>query len=208
MGAFTYKKGHPMKYVLTALLLAGAVAHPAFAALKAGDMAPTFDAKASQAGKTFEFSLRKALRKGPVVVYFYPAAYTKGCDVEAHTFAEMKDKFDAAGATIIGVSNDNIARLNQFSADPDYCAGKFPVASDPDGKIATSYDLKVTPPKEGLKDTQGVTLDHAFTERTTFVITRNDKVFATLSSADDKISPADHVDKSLAVVQQLTGKGQ
>jgi len=196
-----------MKYVLTACILL-ASANPAFAALKAGDKAPTFDAQASLAGKTFEFSLKQALKKGPVVVYFYPAAYTKGCDIEAHTFAEMKDKFDAAGATIIGVSNDKIARLNQFSADPDYCAGKFPVASDADGKIAALYDLKVTPPKDGLTDTQGVALDHAFTERTTFVITAKDKVFATLSSADDKISPADHVDKSLAVVQQLTGKGQ
>jgi peroxiredoxin len=196
-----------MKYLLIALILAAST-NPALAALKAGDKAPTFDAQASLAGKTFEFSLKQALKKGPVVVYFYPAAYTKGCDIEAHTFAEMKDKFDAAGATIIGVSNDKIARLNQFSADPDYCAGKFPVASDADGKIAALYDLKVTPPKDGLTDTQGVALDHAFTERTTFVITAKDKVFATLSSADDKISPADHVDKSLAVVQQLTGKGQ
>jgi len=193
-----------MKRALMALLLAGAVAHPAFGALKPGDKAPAFDAKASLAGKTFAFSLKKALKKGPVVVYFYPAAYTKGCDIEAHTFAETKEKFDAVGATIIGVSNDKIARLNQFSADPDYCAGKFPVASDADGKIATAYDLKVTPPKEGVKDTQGVEIDHAFTERTTFVITKDDKIFATLSSADDKISPADHVDQSLAAVEQLT----
>jgi peroxiredoxin Q/BCP len=192
-----------MERPLMALLLASAVAHPAFGALKPGDKAPAFDAKASLAGKTFAFSLKKALKKGPVVVYFYPAAYTKGCDIEAHTFAETKEKFDAVGATIIGVSNDKIARLNQFSADPDYCAGKFPVASDIDGKIATAYDLKVTPPKEGAKDTQGVEIDHAFIERTTFVITKDDKIFATLSSANDKISPADHVDQSLAAVEQL-----
>jgi thioredoxin-dependent peroxiredoxin len=192
-----------MKRALMALLLAGAAAHPAFGALKPGDKAPAFDAKASLAGKTFAFSLKKALKKGPVVVYFYPAAYTKGCDIEAHTFAETKEKFDAVGATIIGVSNDKIARLNQFSADPDYCAGKFPVASDADGKIAAAYDLKVTPPKEGVKDTQGVEIDHAFTERTTFVITKDDKILSTLSSADDKISPADHVDQSLAAVEQL-----
>ncbi len=106
------------------------------------------------------------------------------------------------------MSNDKIARLNQFSADPNYCAGKFPVASDADGKIATAYDLKITPPKEGMKDAEGVTIDHTFTERTTFVITKDEKIFATLSSADDKISPADHVDKSLAAVEQLTGKGK
>jgi peroxiredoxin len=197
-----------MKHALIVVLLAGALAHPAAAALKVGDKAPAFAAPASLAGKTFDFSLKKALRKGPVVVYFYPAAYTKGCDIEAHTFAETKDQFDAAGATIIGVSNDKIAKLNQFSADPDYCAGKFPVASDADGKIAASYDLKVTPPKDGLKDVQGNALDHAFTERTTFVIGKNGKVAATLSSADDKITPAEHVDKSLAVVAALTGKGK
>ena len=197
-----------MKHVVIGILLAGIAAHPAAAALKVGDKAPDFSAQASLAGKSFAFSLKKALKKGPVVVYFYPAAYTKGCDIEAHTFAETKEKFDAAGATIIGVSNDKIARLNQFSADPDYCAGKFPVASDADGKIAASYDLKVMPPKEGLKDVQGVDLDHAFTERTTFVIGRNAKIIATLSSADDKITPAEHVDKSLAVVGALTGKGK
>jgi peroxiredoxin len=193
-----------MKRALIALLLAGAAVHPALGALKPGDKAPAFDAQASLAGKTFAFSLKKALKKGPVVVYFYPAAYTKGCDIEAHTFAETKEKFDALGATIIGVSNDKIARLNQFSADPDYCAGKFPVASDADGKIATAYQLKVTPPKEGVKDVQGVDIDHAFTERTTYVIGKDDKIVATLSSADDKISPADHVDRSLAAVQSLT----
>jgi peroxiredoxin len=197
-----------MKNILILLAAGIAVASPAHAALKQGDTAPDFKAEASLAGKSFDFSLRKALKKGPVVVYFYPAAYTKGCDIEAHTFAETKEKFDAAGATIIGVSNDKIAKLNQFSADPDYCAGKFPVASDADGKIAASYDLKVTPGKEGLKDVQGNPLDHAFIERTTFVIGKNDKIVATLSSADDKITPADHVDKSLAVVSELTGKGK
>src|ERR1700744_5914730 len=148
-----------MKRALIAVLLTGiATPHPP-AALKAGDSAPAFATQASLAGKTFDFSLKKALKKGPVVVYFYPAAYTKGCDIEAHTFAEIKEKFDAAGATIIGVSNDKIARLNQFSADPEYCAGKFPVASDADGKIAASYDLKVMPSKDGMKDAQGVSID-------------------------------------------------
>src|SRR5579871_3800009 len=119
---------------------------PLIAALKVADKAPDFAAQASLAGKEFKFSLPDALKKGPVVVYFYPSAYTKGCDLEAHTFAQEKDKFDAAGATIIGVSADSIARLDQFSADPDYCAGKFPVASDADRKIATSYNLSANSP--------------------------------------------------------------
>ena len=197
-----------MKRAWIAVLLAGAVTSPASAALKAGESAPAFDAPASLAGKTFPFSLADALKKGPVVVYFYPSAYTQGCDIEAHTFAETKDKFDSAGATIIGVSNDKIARLNQFSADPKYCAGKFPVASDADGKIATAYGLKIMAAKAGIKDTEGVEIDHAFTERTTFVIAKDGKITTVLSSADDKISPVEHVDKSLAAVEQLTGKGK
>ena len=107
------------------------------------------------AGKEIHFSLQSALKKGPVVVYFYPSAYTGGCDLEAHTFAENKKQFTAAGATIIGVSEDSIARLNQFSADPNYCAGRFPVASDPDGKIAASYGLNVSAGKAGTKDVRG-----------------------------------------------------
>src|ERR1700744_5026542 len=96
--------------------------------LAKGDAAPVFSAQASLAGSEFAFSLKNALAKGPVVVYFYPSAYTGGCDAEAHAFAEMKDKFTAAGTTIIGVSADDIKRLDAFSSDPAYCAGKFPVA--------------------------------------------------------------------------------
>ena len=192
-----------MRYLLAAVLLSGAIATPALAALKKGDGAPDFSTPASLDGKQFAFSLKNALAKGPVVVYFYPSAYTGGCNIEAHTFAVNKEKFDAVGATIIGVSHDSIARLNDFSADPEYCAGKFPVASDPDGKIAKSYDLKVMEGKPGFKDTRGQDIDHAFTERTTFVIAPDGKIVATLSSADDKISPADHVSKSLAVVTDI-----
>src|ERR1043166_3808206 len=130
-----------MKRVLVGALLSAVISLPAYAALKQGDTAPDFSAKASLAGKEFNFSLKDALKKGPVVVYFYPSAFTGGCNLEAHTFAENKDKFDAAKATIIGVSQDSIARLNAFSADPEYCAGKIAVASDPNGAIADSYGL-------------------------------------------------------------------
>src|ERR1700683_1466512 len=130
-----------MKKLILGLAISALICLPVLAALKVGDKAPDFAARASLAGKEFDFSLEGALKKGPVVVYFYPSAYTKGCDLEAHTFAEQKDKFDAAGATVIGVSGDSIARLDQFSADPDYCAGKFPVASDADRQIAASYYL-------------------------------------------------------------------
>ena len=193
-----------MTRFFVALLLSGAIMVPAMAALKTGEKAPDFSARASLAGKEFDFSLKAALKKGPVVVYFYPSAFTGGCNIEAHTFAENKEKFDAAGATIIGVSQDSIARLNAFSADPQYCAGKIAVASDADGAIAKAYGLTKTDPRAGMKDTRGVDIDHAFTERTTFVVTPDAKIAATLSSNDDKISPADHVEKSLAAVKQLT----
>ena len=192
-----------MKNLLFGLALTALAAIPVVAALKVSDKAPDFSARASLAGKEFNFSLADALKKGPVVVYFYPSAYTKGCDLEAHTFAVEKDKFDAAGATIIGVSADSIARLDQFSADPDYCAGKFPVASDADRKIAASYNLSSNGVKPGMKDVRGVDIDHDFIERVTYVIGKDHKVIATLSSADDKISPDQHVEKALEIVQKL-----
>jgi thioredoxin-dependent peroxiredoxin len=191
-----------MRLVLAALVLSGALAQAAFAALKEGDKAPEFTAPASLAGKEFTFTLKDALKKGPVVVYFYPAAFTGGCNAQAHAFSENNDKFAASGASIIGVSLDKIATLNQFSADPQYCAGKIPVASDADGKIAKSYDLQVREAKAGAKDTRGEEIGHGFAERTTFVVARNGKVAATVSN----VSPADNVSKSLEAVQHLKGR--
>jgi peroxiredoxin len=181
------------------LITASGFAQPA--KLAKGDAAPVFDAKASLAGSEFDYSLKKALAKGSVVVYFYPSAYTGGCDLEAHTFAEMKDQFTAAGATIIGVSADDIQRLNSFSADSNYCAGKIPVASDPGGKIAASYGLTMSPPKAGAKDVRGQDINHGFIPRTTFVIDKKGKIAAVFSSETDHISPDEHVKKSLAVVK-------
>jgi len=179
---------------------------PVLAALKVGEKAPDFSARGSMGGKEFDFSLEAALKKGPVVVYFFPSAYTKGCDLEAHTFSQEKDKFDAAGASIIGVSADSIARLNRFSADPDFCAGKFPVASDASRGIAESYNLATTAAKAGQMDVRGTAIDHDFIERVTFVIGKDHKIIARLSSKDDNLSPDGHVEKSLAIVQQLSSK--
>ena len=192
-----------MKKLILAAAAIGMVALPVLAALKVGDKAPDFSARASLAGKEFNFSLAEAEKKGPVVVYFYPSAYTQGCDIEAHTFAENKDKFDAAGATIIGVSGDSIERLDQFSADPNYCAGKFPVASDSDLKVAKMYDLSTNAGKPGMKDVRGVEIGHDFIERETFVVGKDGKIIATFSSKEDKLSPAQHVEKSLDIVEHL-----
>jgi peroxiredoxin Q/BCP len=191
-----------MKRVLVGLVVSGALALPALAALKAGDKAPEFSAPASLAGKEFSFSLKDSLKKGPVVVYFYPAAFTGGCNTQAHTFSENSDKFASAGASIIGVSLDKIATLNQFSADPQYCAGKIAVASDPDGKIAKSYALQVHDAKAGAKNTRGDEIDHGFAERTTFVVTPDGKVAATIGN----LAPAENVAKALETVQHLKGK--
>ncbi len=192
-----------MKKLSLCFALISLIALPLLAALKVADKAPDFSAPASLAGKEFKFSLKNALKKGPVVVYFYPSAYTKGCDIEAHAFAQDKDKFDAAGATIIGVSADSVARLNSFSADPEYCAGKFPVASDVNHKIAASYDLTVNEGKPDMKDERGQEIGHAFIERVTYVIGKDHKIIATFSSKEDKISPAEHVTKALEIVQKL-----
>ncbi len=188
-----------MKRLMLGVVLSTVIALPAMAALKEGDKAPDFKTQASLAGKDFTFSLKDALKKGPVVVYFYPSAYTGGCNIQAHTFAVNSEKFAAAGATIIGVSLDSIKRLNDFSADPQYCAGKFPTASDADGSIAKSYDLKVAEGKPGIKDTRGVDIDHGFTERTTFIVTPDGKIAAAIGG----MAPADNVQKALEEVQHL-----
>jgi peroxiredoxin len=171
--------------------------------LSKGSKAPMFTAKASESGNEFDFNLEKALAKGPVVVYFYPSAYTGGCDLEAHTFAEMKDTFKMAGASVIGVSADDIQRLKMFSADPDFCAGKFPVASDPNGEIATKYGLTMGAARAGAKDVKGQDITHGFIPRVTFVISKDHTVAAVFSSQADHLSPDQHVKKSLEVVRAL-----
>jgi peroxiredoxin Q/BCP len=193
-----------VKHRIAGFLLASALALPAFAALQKGASAPDFTAQASLAGKAFTYSLKDALHKGPVVVYFYPSAFTGGCNAQAHAFAVNIDKFKAAGATVIGVSLDSIARLNDFSADPQYCAGKLPVASDADGKIAKAYELKVSAAQSGFKDTRGVEIDHGFAERTTFVVTPDGRIVATLGG----LAPTVNVDEALKVVQELATAGK
>jgi peroxiredoxin Q/BCP len=186
-------------FILPGLLLSAVLASPAGAALNEGDKAPEFTAQASLAGKAFNYSFREALKKGPVVVYFYPSAYTGGCNLQAHTFAENIDKFAAAGATVIGVSLDSIKRLNAFSADPEFCAGKLAVASDPDGRIARSFDLAVSDIPAGRKDTRGEEIDHGRVDRVSFVIKPDGKVAATIGG----VAPVANVEKALETVTRL-----
>jgi thioredoxin-dependent peroxiredoxin len=142
-----------------------------------------------------------------VVVYFYPAAFTGGCNLQAHTFAENHDKFAAAGASVIGVSLDSISRLNDFSADPQYCAGKLPVASDVKGEIAKSYDVGITDTYKGeaiatMKDTRGNEIGHSAADRTTFVVAPDGKIIATIGG----VAGDANAEQALTVVQQLAAK--
>src|SRR2546429_2278182 len=127
-----------MKRYLALACAAALLSAPAYAALKAGAPAPNFSALASIGGKEFKFALGDALKKGPVVLYFYPAAFTTGCTIEAHDFADAMPQYAALGATVIGVSHDRIDTLDRFSVSE--CRSKFPVAADPDEAVIKSYD--------------------------------------------------------------------
>ena len=190
------------KAIFTAIC-AGMLSVSAHAALEAGDKAPDFSTQASMDGEEFTYSLQQSLNLvGPTVVYFYPSAYTQGCNIQAHTFAINMDKFKAAGATVVGVSLDSIERLNDFSADPEYCAGELPVASDMDGSIAQSYDLNVREGRAGFKDTRGVEIDHGFTSRDTFVVDADGTIVGTVGG----VSPEENVMTSLEIVEGLASR--
>lgn len=187
-----------MKNLLVALVISS-LAVSAFAALEAGESAPLFEARASLAGEEFDFNLIDALAGGAVVVYFYPSAFTRGCNIQAHEFSVKMDQFTAAGASVIGVSLDDIERLNDFSADPEYCAGNLAVASDESGDIARSYGLNVRDAREGASDTRGVDINHGFAERVTFIVTPDGKIAETIGS----MSPMENVQESLEAVKRL-----
>lgn len=191
-----------MKPLLCVGALLSVLALPTFADMKEGDVAPQFTAPAALAGKELSYSLKAALAQGPVVVYFYPSAYTKGCNMQAHTFSVNMDKFTAAGASVVGVSLDSVDRLKLFSADPEYCAGKLPVASDSEGRIAESYQLQVSAAKPGFTDTRGNEVSHGFVQRTSFVV----KTDGTIAASIGGVSPKKNVDMALAAVRELVGK--
>ena len=168
-------------------LAAFLVGSPAYAALKPGDKAPVFKARASLGGKEFSFSLAEALKKGPVVLYFYPAAFTSGCTIEAHEFAEAMGKFQALGATVIGVSHDDIATLDKFSTSE--CRSKFPVAADEDQRIMTAYDAVMM----GFMP---------YASRTSYVISPDGHIIYEYSALD----PSGHVENTLAALRNWKAK--
>ena len=166
--------------LFTALLLPSAQA-----ALSVGAAAPDFTADAAVGGQSFKFRLADALKKGPVVLYFYPKAFTSGCTVEAHQFAEASDKFKAQGATVIGMSNDDIDTLKKFSVEA--CRNKFAVAADANGKVIKSYDV-------ALKMVPGTMAD-----RISYLIAPDGKVAAVHASMD----PDGHIDAMLKAAEKL-----
>lgn len=178
-----------MKKIALAAAIAGLAFAPAAAELPVGSKAPLFSTQAALGGKAFAFSLRTALAKGPVVLYFYPKAFTKGCTLEANAFAEATAEFEAAGATVIGMSNDDIDTLKRFSTEE--CRDKFAVASA-NPKIVNAYKAALV--RDG-KDT-------GLTERTSYVIDRRGRVVFVYSDLDYK----DHVRLSLAAVKRLQRK--
>jgi peroxiredoxin Q/BCP len=151
------------------------------AVLKPGETAPEFTTQASLGGKTFDYTLTQALKKGPVVLYFYPAAFTKGCTVEAHLFAEAVDQYKKYGATVIGVSHDNIETLSKFSVSA--CGSKFPVAADPKSHIIHAYDAAMP----------GKTMAN----RVSYVIAPDGKILFEYTN----LAPDQHVENTLQAVK-------
>jgi peroxiredoxin Q/BCP len=172
-----------MKTLTTIGLLAALIAMPAYAALDIGTRAPDFTTQASLGGKVFTYSLADALKNGPVVLYFYPAAFTKGCTIEAHDFAEAIDKYKALGATVIGVSHDNIDKLNKFSVSE--CRSKFPVASDADQRIMKAYDAILAAKPQ-------------YANRTSYVIVPDGEIIYTYTD----LHPDKHVENTLAALRE------
>lgn len=168
-------------------LLASLIAPAAQAALKVGDAAPNFKTPAAVAGKAFDFDMAAALKKGPVVLYFFPKAFTQGCTLEAHAFAEATPQFTAMGATVVGMSHDDIDTLKKFSTEA--CRDQFAVASDPKAQTIKAYDAAIA-------------ANLAMASRISYVVGQDGKVKFALVSSD----PLAHVQQTEAAVKKLTGK--
>jgi len=176
-----------MKKILASILLSIPLATTSYAALDVGDAAPNFTVQAALGGKVYSFKLSDSLAKGPVVLYFFPAAFSVGCSIEAHEFAESMAKFEALGATVIGVSSDDIDTLGKFSVQA--CQGKFPVASDSTQAVMKSYDAVMQTRPD-------------YANRVSYVIAPNGKVVYNYQS----LNPSRHVEKTLAALKDWQTK--
>lgn len=172
------------QFVPVTLLLVAFATQPAFAVLKVGDRAPDFAAEAALGGKPFSFKLAEALAKGPVVLYFYPKAFTTGCTIEANAFAEATPRFQALGATVIGVSSDNIETLKRFSVEA--CRNQFAVAADEQSKVIKAYDAASI-------------FSRSMAARVSYVIDQSGRIVFT----HDSMSPEGHITETLKVIERL-----
>lgn len=172
----------PIQVLKALTLAASAMVLPALGALDVGDRAPDFTTNAAIAGRTFKFSLAESLAKGPVVLYFFPAAFSDGCSIEANSFAEAITRYDALGATVVGVSGDDIDTLSRFSVKA--CSGKFAVASDESKAIMKSFDAVMPTMPD-------------FANRVSYVIAPNGSVIYSYIS----LNPAKHVDRTLTALR-------
>ncbi len=175
-----------LKFAAVAIACGVTLASPSIAALNVGAKAPDFSAPAYLAGQPFTFNLADALKKGPVVVYFFPAAHTSGCNLEAHLFSQAMGKFKAQNATVIGVTAGNVDQLADFSKETEHCGGKFPVAADTGAKIAKQYDAILAPKPE-------------WSNRTSYVISPAGSIVHVYAD----LNPNKHVDETLAAVKAL-----
>ena len=178
-----------MRKSLALMMFMLALTPASYAALDVGDAAPNFTAQAALAGKVYKFSLADSLAKGPVVLYFFPAAFSVGCSIEAHEFAESIPKFEALGATVIGVSSDDIDTLGKFSVQA--CQGRFPVAADNSQSIMKSYDAVMM-------------LMPDYANRISYVIAPNGKVIYDYQN----LNPSRHVEKTLAALKDWAAQSK
>jgi peroxiredoxin Q/BCP len=176
-----------LKFVSAFAAASLALVAPAHAAIAVGAKAPLFTTQAAVGGKSFTFTLQNALKKGPVVLYFFPAAFTSGCTIEAHEFAEAADEYKKNGATLIGLTAGNVDRIKEFSVQE--CRNKFPVGVATPATIS-GYDVKL-PQKTG------------WTNRTSFVIAQDGTIAYVLSEP----SPEGHVSGTMTAVKALAKKG-
>jgi thioredoxin-dependent peroxiredoxin len=172
-----------MRKFLFALAATAIIASPASAALKVGDKAPDFTTTGAVGGKEFKIHLADQLKKGPVVLYFFPKAFTSGCTAEAHAFSESIGDFKKAGAQVIGMSGDNLQRLHDFSTKE--CRSAFPVATATP-EIQKEYDVAWAKYP-------------GWTTRTSYVIAKDGKIVM----VHDDLDFSQHVTKTLAAVKAL-----
>lgn len=170
-----------------ALGLGIGLAGPAFASLDIGDKAPDFSIDASLGGSVYKFSLADALKKGPVVLYFFPAAFSVGCTIEANQFAEATEQFKQLGATVIGISHDDIDTLKKFSTTE--CRSKFAVAADVDQSVMKAYDAVLS-------------LKPDYASRTSYVISPQGQIVYQFTS----LNPYRHVANTMSALKGWTAK--